>query len=211
MGGREEGRRTEDGGRRTDARTHGRTDARTEDGGRRTEDGRRKTEDGRTDGRTDGLASENRFFYLADHAVDEDTMVPSCRLAGLPSGSVWILAAAWHSCWNVFAALAADSSGRLRQEEHPPSGSLLGATFRTACAERSLFLRRLLSFLQIVRLVQAGAGFWLARSPSHSFWQFLAGLCPGVVASSTIAVLGFGTLVARPSSLPELRASFSVD
>ncbi|CAE7783050.1 unnamed protein product [Symbiodinium sp. CCMP2592] len=158
-------------------------------------------------------------FFFDEFPDDCDLRVPSCRWSGLAPG-LWCLPCSWNWCWRLFCAFdmrhpwSGDVwrlSAFLRREERPsalprlrgPSG------FGQAAASRILFLRRMLTFLHLIRQLQLGAVLWSAQPLPGAFWELLGRVAPAAVGASAVSVLGFGSVVSLPGVVPSALAALS--
>ncbi|CAE7615532.1 unnamed protein product [Symbiodinium sp. CCMP2592] len=158
-------------------------------------------------------------FFFDEFPADCELRVPSCRWSGLAPG-LWCLPCSWNWCWRLFCAFdmrhpwSGDVwrlSAFLRREERPsalprlrgPSG------FGQAAASRILFLRRMLTFLHLIRQLQLGAVLWSAQPLPGAFWDLLGRVAPAAVGASAVSVLGFGSVVSLPGVVPSALAALS--
>ncbi|CAE7227983.1 unnamed protein product [Symbiodinium sp. CCMP2592] len=158
-------------------------------------------------------------FFFDEFPDDCELRVPSCRWSGLAPG-LWCLPCSWNWCWRLFCAFdmrhpwSGDVwrlSAFLRREERPsalprlrgPSG------FGQAAASRILFLRRMLTFLHLIRQLQLGAVLWSAQPLPGAFWELLGRVAPAAVGASAVSVLGFGSVVSLPGVVPSALAALS--
>ncbi|CAE7029478.1 CPK2 [Symbiodinium sp. CCMP2592] len=147
-------------------------------------------------------------YRFVEFPSDCETSVLSCRWDGVPP-AIWCLPDSWAACWRMFLALDTQHpwspevwrlSAFLRKEERPsPCPDGCGAAgFGHFASGRILFMRRMLTFLHLLRQVRFGAVLWSARPLPATFWQLLRRASPGAVGTSAVPVLGFGTVFCLP-------------
>ncbi|CAE7292745.1 unnamed protein product [Symbiodinium sp. CCMP2592] len=122
--------------------------------------------------------------------------------------AIWCLPVSWAACWRVFLVDTQHPwssevwrlSAFLRKEERPtPCPDRSGpAGFGHFASGRILFLRRMLTFLHLLRQVRYGAVLWSAQPLPVAFWELLRRASPTAVGTSAVSVLGFGTVFCLP-------------
>ncbi|CAE7429104.1 unnamed protein product [Symbiodinium sp. CCMP2592] len=147
-------------------------------------------------------------YRFVEFSPDCETSVLSCRWEGVPP-AIWCLPVSWAACWRVFLAFDTQHpwssevwrlSAFLRKEERPtPCPDRSGpAGFGHFASGRILFLRRMLTFLHLLRQVRYGAVLWSAQPLPAAFWELLRRASPTAVGTSAVPVLGFGTVFCLP-------------
>ena len=153
---------------------------------------------------------------FADFARHDDWVVPSILWQCSQPRRIWRIPTEWHACLDLCVEIAKNipwSSGlwrktsSLRREASSGSTSSQVSTFAQASAVRRLFLQRIVTFRLLLDQLASGAALWFSGPPRRSWIELILQSVSGVSVSSTVPVLGFGTLFSLSHALPGFLAS----
>ena len=157
---------------------------------------------------------------FADFAKPDDWAVPSVAWHCPQPVRIWRIPTEWSSCLDLCVAVAKDSpwstrmwrlTSAMRAEAVGGSGGPRNPTFSEASSLRRLMFQRLVTFRLLLDQITTGSAIWFPGPPRPSWLGLICHTVPGVIASSTIPVLGFGTLLSlsclAPGFLATLRTS----
>ena len=153
---------------------------------------------------------------FADFAHADDVLIPSVLWHRPQPVRIWRIPEEWSSCLDLCVEVAKNvpwSSGMWRLTSPMRAEAVAGSrgprapTFAAASAVRRLYLQRLVTFRLLLEQIRAGSAIWFSFSPRPSWLQLISRSVHGVRPSSTIPVLGFGTLLSLPHLAPGFLAS----
>ena len=157
---------------------------------------------------------------FADFAQPDDWAVPSVFWQYPQPRRIWHVPPEWTTSLDLCVEIAKNApwspgmwrlTSPLRREAAAGSDGPRAFTFAEASSLRRLFFQRIVTFRLLLDQVASGAALWFPNPPRHSWLDLIRHTVQGVLVSSTIPVLGFGTLVSLshlvPGFLASLRAS----
>ena len=153
---------------------------------------------------------------FADFAHADDWLIPSVHWHRPQPVRIWRIPDEWNTCLDLCVEVARNvpwSAGMwrltspLRAEAIAGSHGPRAPTFAAASAVRRLYLQRLVTFRLLLEQLRAGSAIWFSFSPRPSWLGLILHTVHGVLPSSTIPALGFGTLLSLPHLAPGFLAS----
>ena len=155
---------------------------------------------------------------FADFAHDDDWLIPSVHWHHPQPTRIWRIPEDWNSCLDLCVEVAKNvpwSAGMwrltspLRKEAVGGSHEPRSQTFSAASATRRMYLQRLVTFRLLLEQLRVGSAIWFSFSPKSSWLGLIRHTVHGVLPTSTIPILGFGTLLSLPHLAPGFLASLT--